>query len=96
MENFPCAESQVAVLFEVLRHRDNVRHALPHLVLRHVAPGGVGSPVLPLLFPPVSQLRLRAGRQHQPVRLLRPSSCRDSLPHLQSSSTQPGYPGLAY
>ena len=44
MEYFPSAESQVAVLFEVLRHRHNVRHAEPHLVLADVAPGGVGSP----------------------------------------------------
>ena len=44
MEYFPSAESQVAVLFEVLRHRHNVRHAEPHLVVGDVAPGGVGSP----------------------------------------------------
>ena len=44
MEYFSSAESQVAVLFEVLRHRHNVRHAQSHLVLAHVAPGGVGSP----------------------------------------------------
>ena len=44
MEYFPSAESQVAVLFEVLRHRHNVRHAEPHLVLADVAPGCVGSP----------------------------------------------------
>ena len=44
MEYLASSEGQVAVLFEVLRHRHNVRHAEPHLVLGDVAPGGVGSP----------------------------------------------------
>ena len=44
MEYLASSEGQVAVLFEVLRHRHNVRHAEPHLVVGDVAPGGVGSP----------------------------------------------------
>ena len=43
MEYFPSSESEIPILLEVLWHRHNVRHALPHLVFSHVAPGGVGS-----------------------------------------------------
>ena len=43
MEYFPSAECEVTILFEVLRHGDDVGDALPHLVLSDVAPGGVGS-----------------------------------------------------
>ena len=44
MENFPSSESEVTILFKVLWHRHNVRHALPDLVLADVAPGSVCSP----------------------------------------------------
>ena len=44
MEYFPSAECEVTILFEVLRHGDDVGDALPHLVLSDVAPGGVWPP----------------------------------------------------
>ena len=60
------------------------------------SPGGVGPPVLPLLLPAVSQLRLQPGQQDQPIRLLWSSPCRDSGSHPQSGSTQPGHFSLSY
>ena len=44
MEYFPSAECEVSILFEVLRHGDDVGDALPHLVLSDVAASSVRPP----------------------------------------------------
>ena len=57
-------------------------------------PGGGGPPVLPLLLPPVSQLRPR--HPEKPIRLLRSPPCRDSVPRFQPGPSQPRHCGLCY